>query len=649
MMSKKDFQEVALSLTEPGHMLLAGESTPPIPSVNRMQTPPRIKRPPQGIQICKLPRVTTCIELDRDSVSSVSTMRDFDTESLDIDTTQTELLSAISTPAQMFLAAAASKHHKKLTAKTSATIDLRLGKELTFTDRVENWERALKAALQVDAAGNALEAIAAYGKINRQVTRDAILEFEKMNSDQQKLMNDVMNCLDRRTMVLKAAQNPNSRPCSLDTTFSTGSVSTPQVTNVATAEEAPAQQKPQVAQAESPDIDPSFTELVECLKHFSTIKVLASKRKMPVVLIYGERTHRKSHRFQEKGKSNTIVYPKEKRNFLQIMGLPGKMITKKGLDFSVKPEIDSSGVRIHYSPQRSRSASTDEQREEKENNGSIIETVLDKTNNLSVTEDDGRTKRRLSAINIIKKPSVSPLPGSGGSTSQKSPGKKGKGKNSKKDKNKNKNKDLDIHTECKSMLSCDSCSSSDECESESDVCEHDIAVPSNYCHLEKLQPEPLYSADLTYVTIQLEKIGIHNTRNFISPFIRMSIRDREGDLVDGTSIQESEMGEIINKNYLRLDGTIHFQLSLQALPADIGVFLELVHHRAHLNCLSTHCYTFLEKDQLQDGEFICELYKPPVDFTREKFVAYSEKAFYLHMKLIVNNGSGVKINAQALS
>lgn len=268
-----------------------------------------------------------------------------------------------------------------------------------------------------------------------------------------------------------------------------------------------------------PALEPSYIQLEECLKHFPTIKVLGSHRKMPVVLVYGERTHRKSHRHQEKGKSNTVVYPKEKRNFLQIMGLPGKMITTKGLDFNVKPEIDNLGVRIIYSPQRSRSASTEDRSrsEDKENNGSIMETVIDSTNNLSVNEETPKSKRKLSAMSIMKKPAVGPHPDSG-SSSKKSSGKKSK--------NKRKDKKLipQDKVEVQSMLSCDSCSSSDGYESEGDVCEHDVAVPSNYIHSENLESIPNYDQDFTYVTMELEKIGVLNTRILQSPFLRISIR-----------------------------------------------------------------------------------------------------------------------------
>lgn len=330
-------------------------------------------------------------------------------------------------------------------------------------------------------------------------------------------MNDVMSNLDRRMLHLKAVAR-GSRPVSIaSSTVSAGTMSTQLVTSATSGH--PNTVPP------SPATEATYLELQESLKHFPTIKVLASNRKMAVTLIYGERTHRKTHKYLEKGKSNTINFPKEKREFLQIMGLPGKMITTSGLDFNMKPEIDSSGVRIHYSPQPSRSASEERsQSDNKENNGSVMETAIDSINKLSVCDEKSptRTKRRLSAMNILKKPSVSPQPRDNSGSSKKS------SKSSKK-KNRSKRKDKRPVTavedvEKKSMLSCDSCSSSDGYESESDVNENDVAVPSNYAHVKNLQPEPIYALNLTYVSFELEKIGLQNTGNLVSPFLRMTVR-----------------------------------------------------------------------------------------------------------------------------
>ena len=163
---KGGFQEVALSLTEPGHMLLAGESTPPQPSSidrSRSASSPRSKYPTQATLPFR-PRVATCIDLDRSSLSgSTSTMRDLDSESLEMETVPMDLLSAISTPAQIYLVSAASKN-KRIVTRSAATVDLRLGRELTFVDRVEGWERALRSAMELDSNGDVQAAIAAYSK-----------------------------------------------------------------------------------------------------------------------------------------------------------------------------------------------------------------------------------------------------------------------------------------------------------------------------------------------------------------------------------------------------------------------------------------------------------------------------------------------------
>lgn len=334
-------------------------------------------------------------------------------------------------------------------------------------------------------------------------------------------MNNVMNCLDKRCMVLKAGLRQH-RPISITSSnLSAGTMSTQLLTSATSSHPIPG--------APPISTEPSYIELQECLKHFPTIKVLSSNRKMPVTLIYQERHHRKAHKFQEKGKSNKVTYSKEKREFLQIMGLPGKMITPTGLDFNMRPEIDSAGLRIQYSPQRSRSVSAGDrsQLDNKENNGGVVETVTESTDKLSLNDEKSPTKakRKVSAMNILKKQSVSPHPTRDNSTSsKKSSGKKSSGKKKRGKKKDGKQKPKKENLENRSMLSCDSCSSSDEYESESDVTEQDVAVPSNYEHAPTLQPEPFYGLDLTFLTFDLEKIGIQNTVATISPFLRITMR-----------------------------------------------------------------------------------------------------------------------------
>ena len=326
-----------------------------------------------------------------------------------------------------------------------------------------------------------------------------------------------MNCLDKRTLALKAVLK-GSRPNSLNSTFSTGTMST-QVVQSANSNQ-PVQPQQPVA---NPSDDPSFMQLEDCLKYFPTIKALASNRKLPVVLLYGERTHRKSHRYQEKGKSNKVIYPKEKRDFLQIMGLPGKMITSRGLDFSVRPEIDREGVRIQYTPppSRSRSApreSTQQDNNNIENNGTVMETVIDSTDQLSISDDSSSDKPswKRSALNLLRKTSVGPHPRDSSGGRRKSSGKR----------HRSKRREPSMDAEIQSMLSCDSCSSSDEYESDSDVTEQDVAVPSNYEHKKNVQPEPFYGLNLTYATFDIEKIGVQNAKTLMSPFLRISVRGK---------------------------------------------------------------------------------------------------------------------------
>lgn len=42
--------------------------------------------------------------------------------------------------------------------------------------------------------------------------------------------------------------------------------------------------------------------------------------------------------------------------------------------------------------------------------------------------------------------------------------------------------------------------------------------------------------------------------------------DRDGDLVEGASVQETGVWDVINKNYLRAPETIHMPLAIEDLP-----------------------------------------------------------------------------------
>ena len=212
-----------------------------------------------------------------------------------------------------------------------------------------------------------------------------------------------------------------------------------------------------------------------------TIKLLASSRKISVTLVYGERRRRKCHRFEEKNKSNKVTYPKEKREFLQIMGLPEKMITTDGLDYNLKPEIDLQGLKIDYSPPTSRSNGEGKSiAENMKNDLKIMETMIDAVEKLTVCEEGSPSiaKNANSRMNPFKNTAVSPYPSRDRSSDRDSPDNKnsnGRKRLKKKILKRKKSPPPPDREDLRSMLSCDSCESSDCFESESEVSEDEYS------------------------------------------------------------------------------------------------------------------------------------------------------------------------------
>ncbi|ROT61051.1 putative axin interactor, dorsalization-associated protein isoform X2 [Penaeus vannamei] len=300
-------------------------------------------------------------------------------------------------------------------------------------------------------------------------------------------------------------------------------------------------------------------ELSKCLDLLETIRKMGSKTRVPVVLVYRERRHRTQHRHQEKGQSNKVVFAKEKRDFLSLLGLPGSMISEKGIDFSTAKK-----VLLQLLPFSKR------------------------------------------------KGSVSPHP-----------------------KSELSEEEDDIPADARSTLSCDTCSSADSSETEEEVdVATDLAVlGATYAHKESVKPPPFRDSGSTYVSLDLEKIGIKNTRGVVCPFARVSVRDAQGGMVGAGSTQETSEWEVINKNYLRAPSQVHLQRPLEEMSEDVAIFIELRHYKPQKGVISTLCYTFLEKGDLKTGDFICELYSPPVDFSRRSLKTYTEKAFFLHLRV----------------
>ncbi|XP_071513674.1 uncharacterized protein [Panulirus ornatus] len=462
-------------------------------------------------------------------------------------------------------------------------------------ERVNGWIADLRAAIQHDTQARHEDALDAYNRLNCQMTKGAIYDYEQLTCDQKKLLGQVLSCLDERAQQLRSSLK-GSRG---------------HINKAGFASAAPVSKDHPSGRSEAA----ALREVTRCVEVLETIKRMGSKARVPVVLVYRERKHRTHHRHQEKGQSNKIVFAKEKRDFLSLLGLPGAMISEKGIDFTVRPNTASVQRRQKEAMKNNNTTETTEVGElepDEKNGGAAVQTDLDDS-------ESPRTTRKIlqQYLPFRKKGSVSPQPDE--STTEELD---------------SDTKEEEEFADVRSTLSCDSCSSdeSSDTDVEADLAT-DTAVSEAYVHRESIKPPPFHEMGFTYITLAMEKLGVKNTARLVCPFVRVSVRDQNGELVGAGLVQETAEWEVVNKNYLRAPSLVHLQRPLEEMPQDMAIFLEVRHLKPARGVLSTLCYTFLERRDLSNGDFICELYGPPVDYTRKALSTYTEKAFFLHLEV----------------
>ncbi|XP_066958490.1 uncharacterized protein [Macrobrachium rosenbergii] len=474
--------------------------------------------------------------------------------------------------------------------------------------RIDAWQSALKAAVDQDMHGQMDDALEAYDRLNRNITKGAIYDYEQLSCDQKKLLGQVLTCLDMRTQQLRIKLEGSRAQICKPGLASTGPLSKDAITSAAETM--------------------ALNELTKCLEVLDTIRRMGSKTKVPVVLVYRERKHRTQHRHEEKGQSNKVVFPKEKRDFLSLMGLPGSMFSEKGFDFTVRPNTASALRKLqeeeaqHNRDNQTRDTTDVGEIEPDEKNGGTAVQVEEEDTDSPKTAK----KNLLTYLPFMKKTSVAPHPESEDA--------EGRDIEEAED-------EEEEAADARSTLSCDTCSSAGSSDTEEeleDVTDTPVAG-ATYAHKETVLPPPFKEVGSTYVTLGLEKVGLKNTGRIVCPFIRVSVRDSQGNILSPESTQESAEWEIVNRNYLRAPSQIHLQCSMEDIPEDAAIFLELRHYRPQKNIISTLCYTFLDRHHLSNERFVCELYTSPVDYTRKNLKMYSEKAFFLHLEVMLRQTS----------
>lgn len=297
------------------------------------------------------------------------------------------------------------------------------------------------------------------------------------------MLNQVLTCLDQRTHLLRAKLR------GLDET-------------------------PSVEKSGS-EVD-GLEEIEGCVEVLETIKRMRGKGKVRVVLVYRERRHRTHHRHQDKGQSNKVVFAKEKRDFLSLLGLPGAMISERGLDFTVRPNTATAERRMAAKAQ-----STGEKQEEGElepdekNGGGAVATEGGSGEECEAGGSPRRARQLLNrVVPFMKRGSVSPQ-------------RQGTPSSNRSESTEPQSDQEANMCDARSTLSCDSCSSdeSSETEDETDIVT-DTAVPGTYIHRESLNPASL-AHDGLHITLELDKLGLKKTTRLVSPFLRVSVRGEQ--------------------------------------------------------------------------------------------------------------------------
>eukprot|EP00761_Pharyngomonas_kirbyi_P000792 gb/GECH01000793.1/.p1 GENE.gb/GECH01000793.1/~~gb/GECH01000793.1/.p1 ORF type:complete len:278 (+),score=53.14 gb/GECH01000793.1/:1-834(+) len=149
-----------------------------------------------------------------------------------------------------------------------------------------------------------------------------------------------------------------------------------------------------------------------------------------------------------------------------------------------------------------------------------------------------------------------------------------------------------------------------------------------------LLPPPDVPSGSTLLTIQIEKIGLKDAPRYVEPFITISAYDDQGG-----KIEEEQHTEISTKRrepkHIYFNSVVNIQTPLNALPRDSAIFFEFKHYKAKKDKISTRCWTFMEMDEIKNGNLMLELYKKPTKHTRKKLKLFTIKKLYLHLKMEV--------------
>ncbi|GBG26630.1 Axin interactor, dorsalization-associated protein [Hondaea fermentalgiana] len=149
-----------------------------------------------------------------------------------------------------------------------------------------------------------------------------------------------------------------------------------------------------------------------------------------------------------------------------------------------------------------------------------------------------------------------------------------------------------------------------------------------------LVPASEISSTGSHVSLELVDVGIKDAESFQNPFIRVTVMDRKGHLLEHK--QETPVADRQHRYQIDINTIVHIQTSVEELrEKDAAIFLELVHYKPLKHKHSTKAWSVLEMDELTSDLKVLEIYKKPVQPSRKKFKLLTTKKLFLQVRVHV--------------
>eukprot|EP01029_Cantina_marsupialis_P028426 TRINITY_DN776155_c0_g1_i1.p1 TRINITY_DN776155_c0_g1~~TRINITY_DN776155_c0_g1_i1.p1 ORF type:complete len:295 (-),score=54.50 TRINITY_DN776155_c0_g1_i1:73-924(-) len=152
----------------------------------------------------------------------------------------------------------------------------------------------------------------------------------------------------------------------------------------------------------------------------------------------------------------------------------------------------------------------------------------------------------------------------------------------------------------------------------------------------RLLPPPVLKFGRTFMSIQIISMGIKDAKNYINPYMTISVADATGALVGDS--QDTPHGTYKAPNHVEFGHRVFFPLSIEEMQErDMSIFFEFAHYKPK-GYNSVRCWSLLETDELKPGPSVMQIYKKigpkkGADFTKKKIWLFSVKHLHLNVNI----------------